>query len=85
MDYIQHVLDEGNEGKNKISLEEFAKIAIDYMNEHKGYNEVVKVADDIVELEKDTVTPPRNIYPLPDGYEYRWSGYFGQVLGICKI
>lgn len=85
-EYLQHVLDEGKEGKNKITLEEFAKIAIEHLEKKFPYdNEVVKIANDIEELEHDTMTPPRNIYPLPNGYEYRFSGYFGQVVGICKI
>ena len=85
VDYIQKILDEGNEEKNKISLEDFAKIALEYMNEHVLTNEVVKLANDIKELEHNYFTPPRNIYPLPEGYEYRFSGFFGQVLGICRI
>jgi hypothetical protein len=81
VEYNQHILEEGK----KITLKEFADKSIFHL-EHNVYgeNEVVKHANDIIELEHDFMTRPDNIVPLPDGYNYRFSGFMGCVLGITK-
>lgn len=70
----------------KRSLAEFAKIATDYLESipPELCDEVVQLADDITELKHDCRTSPETLHPLPNGYEYRFSGFFGQVIGIGR-
>lgn len=71
------------DGKTR-SLEEFAKTAIEFLEKTPTCDEVVQLADHITELEHDKMTPPRNIHPLPEGYEYNFSGFSGQVIGVGR-
>ena len=81
MEYNQHIMPEGE----KLTLREFADKAITHLNTNTyGENEVVKLANDIVELEHDSMTRPDILLPLPDNFHYRFSGFFGQVIGIFK-
>lgn len=77
---IQHIIEDGN----KRPLSEFAQCTIIYLEQHSECDEVVQQADNIIELETDGRTPPENIYLLPEGYEYNFSGYFGQVIGVGR-
>ncbi len=77
---IQHIIED--EGKR--SLSEFAQCAIIYLGQHPECDEVVQQAISITELEKDGLTPPENTYPLPEGYEYNFSGFWGQVIGVGR-
>ena len=76
----QHII----EGGNIRSLKEFADKAISHLEENPYCDEVVQLADHITELENDKMTAPRDIYPLPEGYEYNFSGFFGQVIGVGR-
>ncbi len=80
MEYYQKIIEDGNQR----TLREFAHMALDHLKDSKFDNEVVQQAANIVELEHDAKTHPNRIYELPDGYGYRFSGYFGQVIGIVK-
>lgn len=66
------------------SLKAFADDAVTYLKQHPDCDEVVQVADHIEELKDDKRTPPKNMYALPDGYEYNFSGFFGQVVGVGR-
>lgn len=72
------------EDSTKRTLSDFANLAITYLKEHPEVDEVVQLANNIIELEHDTMTAPRYIYPLPEGYEYNFSGFWGQVIGIGR-
>lgn len=74
----QHIVEDGE----KRSLQEFADKAVSFLKQHQEYDEVVQLANNITELEHDSRTAPENIYVLPEGYEYNFSGFFGQVIGI---
>ena len=76
----QHIVEDGN----KRPLSEFAQSAIIYLEQHRECDEVVQQADNITELENDKMTAPRHIYPLSDGYEYNFSGFWGQVIGVGR-
>lgn len=76
----QHVID----GFTKRTLQEFAQIAVEYLQQHPECDEVVMLADNIVELKKDPVSQPDVYYKLPEGYEYAFSGFYGQVIGIGR-
>ena len=76
----QHIV----EDKNTRSLKEFAEIAIPFLEKDADCDEVVQLADHITELANDKSNPPRYVCPLPDGYEYNFSGTFGQVIGIGR-
>lgn len=71
------------DGKTR-TLKEFARYAIAFLENTPTYDEVVQLADHITELENDKRTPPRNIHQLPEGYEYNFSGFFGQVIGVGR-
>lgn len=72
------------EDKKTRSLKEFAETAIAFLEKRNDCDEVVQLADHITELENDKKTAPQNIHPLPEGYEYNFSGTFGQVIGIGR-
>jgi len=72
------------EDGKKRSLKEFADAAVAYLKDHPETDEVAQLADDIVELEHDAKTAPQTIYALPEGYEYNFSGFYGQVIGIGR-
>lgn len=74
----QHIVEDGK----KKSLKEFAENAIVFLKQHVEIDEVVQQADNIIELEHDAMTSPNRIYNLPDGYEYSFSGFYGQVIGV---
>ena len=76
----QHIIEDGN----KRPLSEFAQCAIIYLEQHPECDEVVQQAANITELENNALTPPRIIYALPEGYEYNFSGFFGQVIGVGR-
>jgi hypothetical protein len=68
-----------------IALADFARRSISFLQEHQHYDEVVMYANDVMELRKDCITPPEQIHALPDGFEYNFSGFFGQVLGVRRV
>lgn len=76
----QRIIEDGN----KRSLQEFAQCAIIYLEQHPECDEVVQQADNITELENDKMSAPHNFYELPEGYEYNFSGSFGQVIGVGR-
>lgn len=76
----QYIIEDGE----KRSLKEFADIAVTYLEKTPTCDEVVQLADNITELENDKMTAPRHIYQLPEGYEYNFSGFFGQVIGVGR-
>jgi hypothetical protein len=81
MDYNQEIIEDGT----KRTLAEFATEAITLLEEGKnGINEVVLQANSITELEHNCMVHPETAYPLPTGYSYRFSGFWGQVIGIVK-
>jgi len=66
------------------SLRDFAAAALDMLSTQPGVDEVVLLVKDVVEIESDCQTPPGSIHPLPDGYVYRFSGWWGMYLGVCR-
>lgn len=76
----QHII----EDRNRRPLAEFAQCAIIYLEQHPECDEVVQVADHITELEFDKVNSPSVYYQLPEGYEYNFSGFWGQVIGVGR-
>ena len=76
----QHIVENGQ----KRTLEEFVLLALSHLEQHLGDDEVVQQADNIIELEHDAMTAPQRIYELPDGYEYNFSGFYGQVIGVGR-
>jgi len=76
----QQIIEDGN----KKPLGEFAQCAIIYLEQHPECDEVVQLADNITELEHDAMTAPKHIYGLPEGYEYNFSGFYGQVIGVGR-
>jgi len=76
----QHIVEDGS----KRSLKEFADAALEYLKDHLEENEVVQLASNILELENNALTAPRVIYPLPDGFEYNFSGFYGLVIGVGR-
>lgn len=77
---IQHIAEDGSTR----SLEEFADLALKHLDANPLDEEVVQLADHITELAADTMTRPDIIYPIPKGYHYRFSGFWGQVIGIVR-
>lgn len=73
------------DGWKDITLAEFADRALEILNTSLYYDEVVLLANNIVELQTDYKTPPRHIYPLPEGFEYNFSGFWGHVLGVRRV
>ena len=69
----------------KRSLPEFAQSAVIYLEYHPECDEVVQLANHIEELENDRKTAAQNIYDLPEGYEYNFSGFAGNVIGVVRI
>jgi len=76
----QHIVEDGK----KRPLSEFAQAAVTYLEQHAECDEVVQLADNITELENDKVNPPSVYHELPQGYEYNFSGFFGQVIGVGR-
>lgn len=76
----QHLIEDG---KTR-SLKEFAETAVALLEKRPRCDEVVQLADHITELENDKMTAPRHIHPLPEGYEYNFSGFYGQVIGVGR-
>lgn len=74
----QHIIEDG---KTR-NLKEFVDQAIDFLEKNLEYDEVVQLADNITELKNDKISFPTIYYKLPQGYEYNFSGFLGQVLGI---
>ncbi len=70
--------------KHLAAVREFAETAIAFLEKRNDCDEVVQLADHITELENDKKTAPQNIQPLPEGYEYNFSGTFGQVIGVGR-
>lgn len=79
----QKILKEGETG-TAYTLSQFAEIALKTLKEEENIDEVVILANAIKEMQDDHITPPRCIHVLPEEYEYRFSGFFGQVLGIIR-
>ncbi|KYK38481.1 MAG: hypothetical protein AYK18_06975 [Theionarchaea archaeon DG-70] len=79
----QKILKEGETG-TVYTLSQFAEKALRILEEEGNIDEVVILANSIKEMQNDHITPPSCIYPLPEGYEYHFSGFFGQVLGIMR-
>lgn len=79
-DPVQRVLE--NEAKRP--LKDFAVAAVRVLGNHEEVDEVVQRADNITELENDRMTKPDSIYALPDGFEYRFSGFGDCVIGVCR-
>jgi hypothetical protein len=77
---MQHIVEDGSTR----SLKEFADLAIKHLEAHPLDEEVVQIADHITELAHDFKTRPDIIYPVPLGYQYRFSGFFGQVIGVAR-
>jgi len=71
------------DGKKR-SLKEFADHAVEILKANTSTDEVVQLANGIIELEHDAMMAPQSIYPLPDGFEYNFSGFFGQVIGVGR-
>lgn len=76
----QHIIEDGQ----RRSLQEFAQLAVTYLEQHPECDEVVQLADNIKELEFDKVNPPTIYHELPQGYEYNFSGFYGQVIGVGR-
>jgi len=76
----QNIVEDGQ----KRSLQEFVESAILYLEQHPECDEVVQLAENINELELDVVTDPKRIFALPEGYEYNFSGFYGQVIGVGR-
>ncbi len=76
----QHIIEDGA----KRPLSEFAQCAIIYLEQHPECDEVVQQTDNITELENDKMSAPHNFYDLPEGYEYNFSGFGGQVIGVGR-
>ena len=72
------------EDGKKRSLKEFADAAVADLRNNPDIDEVVQLANNITELEHDAMTAPRTIYPLPGGFEYNFSGFYGQVVGVGR-
>lgn len=66
------------------TLKQFADRAVAYLNNNPGEEEVVQLADNINELKNDAMTKPDTIHPLPVGFQYYFSGFFGQVIGVGR-
>lgn len=77
---IQHIIEDGQ----KRRLKQFVEDAVAYLKEHPEYDEVVQLADNISELENDRINRPSVYHNLPEGYEYNFSGFWGQVIGIGR-
>ncbi len=73
---MKKVIEDGQ----KRTLEEFAQCAVIYLEQHPECDEVVQQANNIIELEHDTITSPSLIYELPEGYEYNSS----EVIGVSR-
>lgn len=72
------------ENGTKRLLQEFSDLAVNYLREHPECDEVVQLADNIVELENDRMTRPENIHQLPGEFHYYFSGFSGQVIGVGR-
>lgn len=77
---FQEIIEDGT----KRTLTEFSRLSLEYLLEHPECDEVVQLADNIVELENDRMTRPENIYQLPGEFHYYFSGFFGQVIGVGR-
>ena len=77
---MQHIAEDGTIR----TLKEFADLAIKHLEAHPPDDEVVQIANHITELAQDSKTRPDILYPVPEGYRYRFSGFFGQVIGIAR-
>lgn len=76
----QLVIEDGSQR----TLKEFADSAVEYLNAYPREEEVVQLADNITELKDNKMTKPDIIHPLPAGFQYYFSGFFGQVIGIGR-
>lgn len=76
----QLVIEDGSQR----TLKEFADSAVAYLKEHREEDEVVQLADNITELKADAFTRPDILHPLPAGFQYYFSGFFGQVIGVGR-
>lgn len=77
---MQEVIEDGNVR----DLKDFADLAIKHLETHPQDEEVVQLADNITELARDKMAHPAKLYPLPEGYRYRFSGFWGQVIGVMR-
>ena len=77
---IQEVIENGQ----MRSLQKFADYAVEYLARHPSCEEVVQLADHITELEKNSMTKPDTLYPLPATFQYYFSGFLGQVIGVGR-
>jgi len=80
MEPIQQVVEDHIEQR----LKEFADASVRFLTGSDEYNEVVRLADSITELKNDKMTRPDILYPLPEGFRYRFSGFWGQVIGVMR-
>jgi len=78
---IQHIIEDGN----KRPLSEFAQCAIIYLEQHPECDEVAQLAENITELENDHKSSPSTYHQLLEGHGYRFSGFYGQVIGVMRI
>jgi len=76
----QLVIEDGSQR----ALKEFADSAVAYLKEHPEEDEVVQLADNITELNNDALTRPDITHPLPAGFQYYFSGFWGQVIGVGR-
>ena len=76
----QYICEDGNTR----SLKKFATIAVKNLEADPTLEEVVQQASHITELANDSMTRPDTLYPLPDGYQYYFSGFYGQVIGVGR-
>lgn len=77
---FQEIIEDGT----KRTLQEFSDLATKYLKEHPECDEVVQLADNIVELENDRMTRPENIYQLLGEFHYYFSGFYGHVIGVGR-
>jgi hypothetical protein len=66
------------------SLRQFVATALDVLSGDPHVDEVVHLANDVVELEFDGKTPPASIHPLPPEFEYHFSGWCGMYVGVRR-
>ncbi len=76
----QQVIEDGSTR----TLKEFTERALKHLQENSWDDEVVQLANHITEIAADTMTRPDIIHPLPEGYHYRFSGFWGQVISVAR-
>jgi len=66
------------------TLKKFADAAIAYLKDHPREDAVIQQTNHTTQLVNNTLTSPDRIYPLPEGYEYNFTGYYGQDIGVGR-